>query len=97
MPYPVPICEIFHVPETGCYGYTYRFEGRKPHFTLDTCLTLEDALNSCDPHREHVWKEPDGSDPSVRMISYGYRFGTVDWIMDGATLADIQERRAASS
>ena len=77
MPYPVPVCEIFHVPETGCYGYRYRFEGRQPHYTLDTCLTLEDALNSCDVHRERIWREASDGDEERILISDSYKPGSV--------------------
>ena len=52
----IPICEVFHVPETGCYGFSYRFEGRPVHYMFDTCLTLQDALDTCEGHRELVWE-----------------------------------------
>ena len=51
-PYPVPECRIFFNPSTGYYGYSYRFEGREPHYTLDTCLTLKGALQSADNRDE---------------------------------------------
>jgi hypothetical protein len=73
----VPVCEIFFMPETGCYGYRYRFQGRKPHITLDTCWTLEAALNSCDPHREHVWREAPDADEDRILISDSYQAGSV--------------------
>jgi hypothetical protein len=57
-----PICEVFHIPETGLYGFAYRFEGRPPHFLIDTCQTLQDVLDHCDAHREHVWEETSDAD-----------------------------------
>jgi hypothetical protein len=73
----IPICEIFHVPETGSYGFSYRFEGRPPHYTLDTCLTLQDALDSCDSRGEQVWEEASEADETRILISRAYKPGSV--------------------
>lgn len=73
----VLICEIFQVPEPGCFGYSYRFEGRPPHHALDTCLTLRDALDTCDPHREHVWEDASDADENKLLISRAYKAGSV--------------------
>ena len=55
--------------------------------------TLQQALNSCDPHLEHVWEEPDGSDPNVVMVSRDYKPGTVMWRMTHLMLAELQACR----
>jgi hypothetical protein len=62
------ITTIFHDPATGCYGYTVRFHGSKPHYTLATCLTLQDALDSCDPHRECIWEEASDADERALLV-----------------------------
>ena len=72
----IPICEIFHVPATGWYGFSYHFAGRPPHYTLNTCRTLQDALDNCDPHKEHVWEEASDADANKILISRGYKPGS---------------------
>ena len=76
MPYPVPVCEIFNVPETGCYGYRYYFSGRPVHYTLDTCRTLQDSLDCCDVHRERIWREASDADETKILISDSYKAGS---------------------
>lgn len=73
----VPITEIFAVPGTGYFGYSIRFEGRSPHYTLATCLTLQDALASCDPHSERIWEEASDADEGKLLISRSYKAGSV--------------------
>jgi hypothetical protein len=70
---PIPITEVFHGPETGHYGYRHRFERRPTHFTLDTCLKLEHALQACDPHHELVWEDASDADETKILTSRGYK------------------------
>jgi hypothetical protein len=71
------ITEVFCVPETGCIGYGYRIEGRPVHYTLDTCLSLEAALDACDVHREHVREEASDADETKLLISRSVKPGSV--------------------
>jgi hypothetical protein len=73
----IPIAEVFAVHETGYFGFRYRFEGRPPHYSLDTCLTLQDALDSYDLHRERVWEEASDADETRILISRSYKPGSV--------------------
>lgn len=41
------IITVFRVPETGCYGYSYHFSGDKPHYVINSCETLQQALSGC--------------------------------------------------
>jgi len=58
VPYLVPECKITFNPETGYYGYTFNFAGRRLHYQLEKCDSLQSALGSVDPHKEMVWEEP---------------------------------------
>ena len=87
------IITVFRVPETGCYGYSYRFPGDKPHFAINSCETLQEALSGCDAHLECLWEEPDGLDENVVMIARDYKPGTVMWRMTHLTLAELQAYR----
>jgi hypothetical protein len=73
----IPIAEVSAVPGTGYFGYTVRFDGRPPHDILDTCLTLQDALDSCEPQRERVWQEASDADETRILISRSYKPGSV--------------------
>jgi hypothetical protein len=73
----IAIAEVFAVPGTGYIGFTFRFDGRPPHYTLDTCLTLQDALASCDPHSERVWQEASDADETRILVSRSYKPGSV--------------------
>ncbi len=77
--YPVPIAAIFQNPATGWFGVSYHFEGRQPHYVLDTHLTLDDALRAADPHNERIWEEPSDADESRLLVSREYVDGSVEW------------------
>ena len=83
MPYPVRACKITFNPDTGYYGYAFRFSGRKPHYQMETCDSLQNALASVDPHKEMVWEEPSDADESCVMFSRRYRPGSVLYRMTG--------------
>jgi len=72
----IPVCEIFTVPETGCFGFRYYFEGRPLH-TLSTFTTLQGVLDTCDPHKEHVREEASDADENKILISRGDKPGSV--------------------
>ena len=91
------IVTVFRVPETGRYGYSYHFTGYKPHHLIDNCATLQEALSSCDPHLEHLWEEPDGSDPNVVMVSKDFKPGTVMWRMTHLTLSEMLAYRGSDN
>ena len=55
------IITVFRVPETGCYGYSYHFSGDKPHYVINSCETLQQALSGC---RKRTRSRP-------RMIALG--------------------------
>jgi hypothetical protein len=46
------------------------------HYSLDTCLTLQDALDCCDVHREHIWREASDADETKILISGSYEPGS---------------------
>ena len=72
MPTPHSITTVFKVPATGCYGYAHHFPGHRPHCTLATCATLQDALDSCDPHRElFIWEEASDAEENALLVSRG--------------------------
>jgi hypothetical protein len=74
---------VFHDPATGYYGYKIRFLDRESfHRTFDTCLTLQDALDNCDPQREQIWEEPSDADESKLLISRAVKKGSVLWRME---------------
>jgi len=50
------IVTVFGIPETGCFGYRYQFSGDTPHYVINTCATLQQALSRCDSHLEHIWE-----------------------------------------
>ena len=77
--YPVPIATIFQNPATGWFGVSFHFEGRQPHYVLDTHLTLDDALRAADPHKERIWEEPGDADESKLLVSREYVDGSVEW------------------
>ena len=87
------IITVFRVPETSCYGFSYHFNGDKPHYVINSCETLQQALSGCDPHLECLWEEPDGSKPNVVMVARDYKPGTVMWRMTHLTLAELQAYR----
>ena len=51
-------CRIIYNPETAYYDYRFHFAGRKPHYQLETCDPLQNALSSVDSHKEMIWGEP---------------------------------------
>jgi hypothetical protein len=73
----IPIAEVFAVSGTGYFGFTFRFDGQPPHYILDTCLSLGDALASCDPHGERVWEQASDADETRILISRSYKPGSV--------------------
>jgi len=78
---------IFHDPATGCYGFRVRFLDReRPHFSMDTCLTLEAALDAIDPRRERVWDPPAAGDRNVLLVSRAYKEDSVMAHMETASL-----------
>jgi hypothetical protein len=77
MRHPIPTAEVFYNPQTRYFGYSFRFEGRPPHYSLDTCLTLPDALASCDPHGERVWEKASDANERGIMISRSFKSGSV--------------------
>jgi hypothetical protein len=91
------VVTIFHVPATGYYGHSHRFPGCHPHYTLATCLTLQDALDSCDPHREHVWEDASDADENALLVSRGFKEGSVEWRMANFTVGERAARRAAAN
>lgn len=82
MPRRQSITTVFHVPETGYFGYAFQFAGQRPHSRMAWCKTFQDALDACDPHREHVWEEPSDADETVLLISRGCKEGSVGWRME---------------
>ena len=89
------IATIFYVPETGFYGFRYHFAGRKPHYEIVTCLTLQAALDHCDAHREHLWEDASDADENAILVSRGYKEGSVMWRMTNFTLAELISQQAA--
>jgi len=77
--YLVPIATIFQNPATGWFGVSYHFEGRQPHYVLDTHLTLDDVLRAADPHNERIWEEPSDADKGRLLVSREYVNGSVEW------------------
>jgi hypothetical protein len=57
---------------TGWFGVSYHFEGRQPHYALDTHFALDDALRGADPHNERIWEEPSDADESRLLVSREY-------------------------
>jgi hypothetical protein len=85
------IATVFYLPETKRFGFSYAFEGKSPHYAQNGCLTLQDALDHCDPHREHVWEDP--SDGKALLVSRGYKEGSVMWRMTHFTVAELVGQR----
>jgi len=71
----IPEATIFHDPASRFYGDR-----------VDTRLTYQDALMSCDPQRERVWEESSDADETALLVSRDYREGTVGWNMTRLTL-----------
>jgi len=92
--YRTPITTVFCIPETKRFGFSYAFEGMPPHHVIKSCLTLQDALDHCDPHREHVWEQSTAS--NVQLISRGYKEGSVMWRMTRYTVAELAAHRAGA-
>ena len=85
----IPETTIFYNPETGYYGFTTRFPGRRPHHMIDTFNSVEDALNWCDGHHEHIWEEASDADETKLLISRDFKEGRVGWQMAHLTLAEL--------
>ena len=83
------IATIFYIPETGCYGFRYQFVGHKRHYVIDTCPTLQAALDHCDAHREHIWEEASDKDENAILVSRGCKQGSVMWRMTNFTIAEL--------
>jgi hypothetical protein len=82
--YPVPIATIFQNPMTGWFGVSYHFEGRQPHYALDTHFALDDALRAADPHNERIWEEEPSVSMAVRKRSIlARRMGPGVWLRSG--------------
>jgi hypothetical protein len=89
--YENPIATVFYIPETKRFGFSYAFEGKSPHYTQNGCLTLQDALDHCDAHREHLWEE--AGDGNALLVSRGYKTGSVMWRMTRFTVAELARQR----
>ena len=94
MPAPHSITTIFQVPVTGCYGYAHHLPGHGPHCTL---ATLQDALDSCDPHREFIWEEASDADENALLVSRGFKENSVAWRMANLSLGELAAQRSAAS
>jgi len=44
---------------------------------LDTCLTLQHALQACDPHSELVWEDASEADEAKILTSFGCKPNSV--------------------
>ena len=88
----IPEITIFYNPETGYYGFSTRFPGRRVHHTIDTFNSVDDALDWCDPFREGIWEEASDADETKLLISRDYKEGTVAWRMAHLTLAELSAR-----
>jgi hypothetical protein len=91
-----PITTLFYVPETRRFGFSYAFEGHAPHHIIRSCPTLQDALDHCDPHREHVWEDPSDDDENAVLVSRGYKEGSVMWKMTRYTVTELAAQRSAA-
>ena len=80
---------IFYNQGTGCYGFSTRFPGRRPHHVIDTFSSVKDALNCCDGHHEHIWEEVSDADETKLLISRDFKAGTVGSRMAYLTLAEL--------
>jgi hypothetical protein len=85
----IPVTTVFYNPSTGYYGFSTRFPGRRSHHTIDTFESVEDALNWCDPHREHIWEEASDADETKILISRDFKKGSVEWRMAHLTLEEL--------
>ena len=83
------VTTIFQVPATSCYGYAHHFLGHRPHCTLATCATLQDALDSCDPHREFISEDASDADESALLVSRGFKENSVAWRMANLSLTQL--------
>lgn len=74
---------IFREPLTNQFGFRVRFVDRdRPHFMMDTCVSLTAALDALDPQRERVWETPAVEDPNVLLVSRAYKDGSVMALME---------------
>jgi hypothetical protein len=95
--HPAVVTTVFYVPETLRFGFRCAFEGRPPHYVIATCLTMQDALDHCDPHRDCVWEEPSDANENALLVSREYKEGSVMWRMANFTLAELASRREAAN
>ena len=85
----IPETTIFYDPATGCYGFSTRFPGHRPHHVIDTFRSVVDVFGWCDPHRERIWEEASDADETKLLISRDFKEGTVGWRMAHLTLAEL--------
>jgi hypothetical protein len=76
-PSPIPECRILFHAETGAYGFECSFPGKRPHYVMDTFISVKNALAWIDSHRERVWEEPSDADETCLLISRSYKPGSV--------------------
>ena len=88
----IPETIIFYNPATGFYGFSTSFPGEPSHHTINTFDSVEQVLQWCDPHREHIWEEASDADETKLLISRDYKEGTVGWRMAHLTLAELSAR-----
>lgn len=50
--YPVPLARLTFDPQTGCYGFDFRFEGRRVHESMSSFPSLEWEKRWADPWNE---------------------------------------------
>jgi hypothetical protein len=58
------------------------------------CLTLQDAFDHCDAHREHVWEHSNA--PNVLLVSCGFKEGSVMWRMTRYTVVELAAHRVGA-
>lgn len=90
-----PFTAVFYIPETGRFGFSYAFEGHQPHDVITSWVTLQDAIDLCDPHPEHIRKET-RDDANRLPISRGYNEGSGICCMTPYTSAEFAAHSAGA-
>jgi hypothetical protein len=71
----IPVCEILPFPKPAVSDFATTSKGgptsHPDHYNASG------LLDTCDPHKEHVWEEASDADENKILISRGYKPGSV--------------------
>lgn len=66
-------------PDAKVYGFSVKFAGKPPHFTMSVFTSLDGVMAWADPWKERIWEETSDADESRVLISRHVKEGALGY------------------